>query len=83
MGSFMTIAAVATLQGVDHFLNTVFKSQRIVNTVLYFISLCTLYYFSIISVLTIFFSIVKRNYLGTVVSSVFQVDLLKFYSCRL
>lgn len=73
MGSFMTIAAVATLQGVNKFLGSIFQSQRIVNTVLYILSLCNnLQVYSSVG-MTILFSLVKRNYIGTVVSSVFQV----------
>ena len=64
MGSIMTMAGLARMQGVSNFLQSVFQSDRIVKTILYFVSL----------LLSIFFAVVKRSYVGTVVSSVFQVD---------
>ena len=42
MGSFMTIAALARLQGYDAFLNSMLQPDRIWKTILYFLSLCIL-----------------------------------------
>lgn len=72
----MTIAAVATLQGIEKFVNSIFQSQRLVNTVLYLISLCISIPLLLFIGMTILFSLVKRNYIGTIVSSIFQVDFL-------
>ena len=40
MGSFMVIAAVATLKGASSFFDSILHSQQIVYTVLYILSLC-------------------------------------------
>ena len=63
MGSFMTIAALARLQGYNAFLNSVTHPDRIWKTILYLVSLL----FSILC------AVVWKSYFGTVVSSLLQV----------
>lgn len=65
MGSLLTMAGLARMQGVSQFLHTVFQPDRILKTLLYIISL----------LLSILCAVVKRSYIGTMVSSIFQVEL--------
>ncbi|KAM7456576.1 hypothetical protein BLSTO_02658 [Blastocystis sp. subtype 1] len=69
MGSFMIIVALATVRGPRKYFASVFQSPRILKTTLYLLSLLS----------TLFFSLVKRSYVGTVVSSVFQIVMLVLF----
>ncbi|KAK8829898.1 hypothetical protein WA577_001290, partial [Blastocystis sp. JDR] len=69
MGSFMIIVALATVQGPRKYFASVFQSPRILKTTLYLLSLLS----------TLFFSLVKRSYVGTVASSVFQIVMLVLF----
>ena len=79
MGSFMIIVALATVQGPRKYFASVFQSPRILKTTLYLVSLRICLLFLSPTVSTLFFSLVKRSYVGTVVSSVFQVIFCTHY----
>ena len=69
MGSFMTIAALATFRGPSQFFSTIFQPERVVKTVLYIVSL----------VLSILCSVVWKSYIGTVFASLFQMVMLVLF----
>ncbi|CBK20525.2 uncharacterized protein [Blastocystis hominis] len=69
MGSLMTMLTIASIRGYSAYVNSMLQKDRLPKTLLYLGSL----------VLTIFFSIVRKSYVMTIVCSLSQIAILAVY----
>ena len=80
MGSLMTMLTIASIRGYSAYVNSMLQKDRLPKTLLYLGSLGRVEIVStLVVVLTIFFSIVRKSYVMTIVCSLSQIAILAVY----
>lgn len=80
MGSLLTMLTIASIRGYSAYVRSMLQKERLPKTLLYLGSLRMMRIGSfLIIVLTIFFSIVRKSYVMTIVCSLAQMAILAVY----
>ena len=79
MGSFMTMLTIASIRGYSAYVSSMLQKERLPKTLLYLGSLSRKLSGLLVLVLTIFFSIVRKSYVMTIVCSLAQIAILAVY----